>query len=85
MRHWTLESIDWDRFDPAAVNPDVLKAIKASAMVEANGEDYFKSILEAYLATGRAICGTVGAARSELIDARDITAFAVDWMAERFR
>jgi rubrerythrin len=40
MRHWTLESIDWDRFDPAAVNPDVLKAIKASAMVEANGEDY---------------------------------------------
>jgi len=40
MPHWTLESIDWDRFDPAAVNPDVLKAIKASAMVEANGEDY---------------------------------------------
>jgi len=40
MRHWTLESIPWDRFDPAKVNPDVLKAIKASAMVEANGEDY---------------------------------------------
>ncbi len=40
MPHWTLESIDWDRFDPAAVNPDVLKAFKASAMVEANGEDY---------------------------------------------
>jgi rubrerythrin len=40
MRHWTLESIDWDGFDPAAVNPDVLKAIKASAMVEANGADY---------------------------------------------
>ena len=40
MRHWTLESIDWDRFNPAAVNPDVLKAIKASAMVEANGADY---------------------------------------------
>ena len=31
MRHWTLESIDWDSFDPAAVNPDVLKAIKATA------------------------------------------------------
>jgi rubrerythrin len=40
MPHWTIEDIDWDRFDPAAVNPDVLKAIKASAMVEANGEDY---------------------------------------------
>jgi rubrerythrin len=40
MRHWTLDSIPWDRFDPAQVNPDVLKAIKASAMVEANGGDY---------------------------------------------
>src|SRR4051812_44427480 len=40
MRHWTLDSIAWDRFDPAAVNPDILMAIKASAMVEANGGDY---------------------------------------------
>jgi len=40
MRHWTLDNIPWDRFDPAKVNPVVLKAIKASAMVEANGEDY---------------------------------------------
>jgi rubrerythrin len=40
MRHWTLDSIAWDSFDPAAVNPDILMAIKASAMVEANGSDY---------------------------------------------
>lgn len=40
MSHWTLDSIPWDRFDPAKVNPDVLSAIKASAMVEANGADY---------------------------------------------
>ena len=48
MGHWTLDSIAWDRFDPAAVNPDVLKAIKASAMVEANGEDYGEYLCQVF-------------------------------------
>jgi aminoglycoside N3'-acetyltransferase len=33
-----------------------------------------------YLATGRAAHGRVGGASSELIDAADLVAFAVDWM-----
>jgi aminoglycoside N3'-acetyltransferase len=44
------------------------------------GDDYFGVILSEYLATGRATQGMVGRARSELIDAADLVAFAVDWM-----
>jgi rubrerythrin len=40
MRHWTLDTIPWDRFDPAKVNPELLRAVKAAAMVEGNGNDY---------------------------------------------
>jgi aminoglycoside N3'-acetyltransferase len=53
----------------------------SDGIVDWPGDDYFKTILEAYLATGRAREGPVGSARSELLDARDLTAFAVDWMA----
>jgi aminoglycoside N3'-acetyltransferase len=49
-------------------------------IVEHPGEDYFASILGAYLAEGRARTGVVGSAASELIDARDVVAFAVRWM-----
>jgi rubrerythrin len=38
--HWTLDEIDWKRFDPSRVNPDLLAVIKTAAMVERNGADY---------------------------------------------
>jgi aminoglycoside N3'-acetyltransferase len=44
--------------------------------------DYFGFLLRDYLATGNATTGTVGRARSELIDARSLVEFAVRWMAE---
>ncbi|MDH3473864.1 MAG: ferritin-like domain-containing protein [Rhodospirillales bacterium] len=37
---WTLDDIPWERFDPAKVDPEILKVIKAASMVEANGGDY---------------------------------------------
>lgn len=37
---WTLETIDWARFESAAVSSDLLKVIKTAAMVERNGADY---------------------------------------------
>lgn len=40
MKHWTLEQIDWNRFDPALVDPEVIPLVKAAAMVERNGDDY---------------------------------------------
>lgn len=40
MKAWTLANIEWSRFDPAKVDPDLLRIIKAAAMVEHNGNDY---------------------------------------------
>jgi hypothetical protein len=37
---WSIEDIAWDRFDPGRVNGDILKVIKAAAMVERNAADY---------------------------------------------
>jgi rubrerythrin len=40
MKHWTIEQVAWDRFDPAKVEPEVVPLVKAAAMVERNGDDY---------------------------------------------
>lgn len=40
MKHWTLDDIAWDRFDPALVEPETVPLVKAAAMVERNGDDY---------------------------------------------
>lgn len=39
-RHWTLEDIKWNDFDPTRVDADILCAVKAAAMVEFNAPDY---------------------------------------------
>ena len=40
MKHWRIEQVAWDRFDPAKLDPDVVPLVKAAAMVERNGDDY---------------------------------------------
>lgn len=40
MKHWRLQDVAWDRFDPARVDPEVVPLVKAAAMVERNGADY---------------------------------------------
>jgi rubrerythrin len=40
MKHWTLDDIEWERFDPAKVDPELLKVVKAASLVEHNGNDY---------------------------------------------
>ncbi len=39
-KHWSLDDIDWSRFDASAVSPDLIAVIKTAAMVERNGADY---------------------------------------------
>lgn len=39
-RHWTLDDLPWDQFDPSKVDPEMLRIIKAAAMVEFNGGTY---------------------------------------------
>jgi aminoglycoside 3-N-acetyltransferase len=46
-------------------------------------DDYFATIVEDFLASGKGKRGTIGAAPSVLVDAGDIVPFAVDWI-ERF-
>lgn len=40
MKHWTLDDIPWEKFDRSKVDPEILRVIKAAAMVEHNGLDY---------------------------------------------
>lgn len=42
MRHWTLDDIPWDAFDPARVDPELLRAVKAASLVEGNADDYVR-------------------------------------------
>jgi aminoglycoside N3'-acetyltransferase len=54
----------------------------SDGIVDRPGEDYFARILRAYLETGRAATGTVGRATSEILDARDVLEFGVQWMTD---
>jgi len=40
MKNWTLDDIPWEKFDPALVDPETVKVVKAAAMVEHNAADY---------------------------------------------
>ncbi|MBY6413757.1 aminoglycoside 3-N-acetyltransferase [Rhodococcus sp. BP-252] len=52
-------------------------------IVDGLDDDYFASVVEDFLATGSGRRGTIGDADSVLVDAREITAFAVDWLTRR--
>jgi rubrerythrin len=39
-RHWSLDDIPWDRFDPGKLDADLIRVVKAASMVEYNGGDY---------------------------------------------
>lgn len=40
MKHWNLDDVPWQDFQPQDVDPDILPIVKAAAMVERNGTDY---------------------------------------------
>jgi len=40
MKHWQIDDVAWDRFDPALIDPAIVPLVKAAAMVERNGIDY---------------------------------------------
>ncbi|MFM7414571.1 MAG: ferritin-like domain-containing protein, partial [Alphaproteobacteria bacterium] len=40
MKHWHIDEVAWDRFDPSKVDPEIVPLIKAAAMVERNAADY---------------------------------------------
>jgi hypothetical protein len=40
MKHWRIEDVAWDQFQPQSVDPTILPLVKAAALVERNGRDY---------------------------------------------
>jgi rubrerythrin len=38
--HWTLETIDWLKFDRSKLNPELVRLVKAASLVEYNARDY---------------------------------------------
>jgi len=40
MKHWRIEQMDWDGFDPSLVNPEIIPLVRAASVVERNGVDY---------------------------------------------
>ncbi|MBB2202990.1 acyl-ACP desaturase [Gluconacetobacter tumulisoli] len=40
MKHWRIEQMDWDSFDPSRVDPEIIPVVKAASVVERNGVDY---------------------------------------------
>lgn len=53
-------------------------------IVDWGGGDYFPVIAQAFLDAGHGRIGLVGAARSYLLDAAELHAFAVQWMERTF-
>ncbi len=39
-KRWKIADLPWDQFDPGKVNPEIMKIIKAAALVEYNAHDY---------------------------------------------
>ena len=48
MKHWHIEDVAWDRFDPARVDPNVVPIVKAAALVERNGDDYSRYLAKVF-------------------------------------
>jgi aminoglycoside 3-N-acetyltransferase len=51
---------------------------------EPHGDYTFEEIARAYLALGKGEQGVIGNAPSSLFDATDLSAFAINWLEERF-
>ena len=45
---WALDDVDWSRFEPAKVDPDLLAAVKAASLVEYNAPDYVSYLKRVY-------------------------------------
>ena len=48
MKHWTMDDIDWEKFDPSKVDPELLKVIKAASLVEKNGYEYARYLADVF-------------------------------------
>lgn len=52
---WTMDDIHWSLFDPGKVEPKLLAAVKAAALVEYNAPDYVTYLKRVFEGTGPSI------------------------------
>jgi rubrerythrin len=48
-KHWTIAELPWDQFDPTQVDSEILKIIKAAALVEYNAHDYERYLCNVFI------------------------------------
>lgn len=48
MSHWTLNDIPWAAFDPARVDPELTRLIKAACLVERDGGEYARYLCNVF-------------------------------------
>lgn len=46
--HWTLDTIEWDKFDRSKLDPELLKLMKAASLVEYNATDYVEYLRKVF-------------------------------------
>jgi aminoglycoside 3-N-acetyltransferase len=64
---------------------DVEEFDTTNGIADFGTEDYFNEIGQSYLAEGHGNSGMVGTAQSHLIDATQMTAYALKWMNQHYR
>lgn len=48
MKNWTLDDIRWGRFERARVDPEMVRLVKAAALVEYNGSAYARHLCRVF-------------------------------------
>jgi rubrerythrin len=48
MAHWTLDDVPWQAFEPAKVDHEIVRIIKAAALVELNGNGYVRYLCNVF-------------------------------------
>jgi hypothetical protein len=48
MGSWTLDDIPWQRFDPARLDPEIVRLVKAASLVEYNGAAYARHLCRVF-------------------------------------
>ncbi len=49
MKHWHIDEVGWDKFDPSKVDPEIVPLVKAAAMVERNAADYVTYLTRVFI------------------------------------
>lgn len=70
---------------PAGTRWRMIEEFETSApVVPGPDDDYFATIVTDFLAAGHGVQGTIGEAPGTMVEAAPITAFAVDWLEQRY-